>query len=139
MVNAITAHTIVNGTRNLILSFNIIADGSGNYVDFPLVNVLDFTGADQRQPNNFKVMKVCGRNGMGTKFQLKFGDTSNNHRLFFESIPEREFDQHWMGGLSTLLSNPDMTVRINTTGFDVADDTISLTLWIKKKRQLDNV
>lgn len=135
MANTITGHTIVNGSRNLILQFNIVADGSGDYSDFPLLNVLDYTGQDQRQPNNFKIMKVSGRNGVGTSFQLKFGETANNHRLFFESQPEDEFSQSWTGGLSTLLADPDMTVRISTSGFDAANDTISLVIWIQKKVQ----
>lgn len=137
MSNNITAHTVVSGSRNLILSFNIVADGSGNYSDFPLVNIFDYTGDDAVQPNNFKVMKVCGRNGSGTTFQLKFGEVTDNHRLFFESTGVDDFDQKWMGGLSTLLANPDMTVRISTAGFDAANDSISLTMWLKKKVQLD--
>ena len=68
---------------------------------------------------------------------MKFGEVTDSHRLFFESIQDQEFDQHWMGGLSTLLANPDMTVRITTIGFDAANDTISVVLWLKKKVQLD--
>ena len=134
-MNAITGHTIVNGTRNLILQFNIVADGTGDYSDFPLINVLDYTGDDVRQPNNFKVMKVSGRNGTGTSFQLKFGETSNNHRLFFESVQDQNFHEEWPGGLSTLLANPDMTVRISTIGFDTANDALTILVWIKKKVQ----
>ena len=138
MANTITAHTIVNGTRNLILQFNIVADGSGNYSDFALLDVTDYTGDDARQPNNFKVMKVAGRNGVGTSFKLKFGDSSGGHRLFFESIADNEFYEEWEdGGLSTLLADPDMTVRITTAGFDATADTISLIIWLKKKVQID--
>lgn len=137
MANQITAHTILNGSRNLILQFNIVADGSGDYSDFPLLNVLDYTGDDAKQPNNFKVMKVSGRNGTGTTFKLKFGEVTDNHRLFFETIQDQEFDQHWVGGLSTLLANPDMTVRITTNGFGDDGDNLSVVLWLKKKVQLD--
>ena len=139
MANSITAHTILNGTRNLILQFNIVADGTGEYSDFELLNLTDYTADDTRQPNNFKVVKVSGRNGVGTTFQLKFGDTLNNHKLFFESTRDNEFYEEWEeGGLSPLLATLDMTIRINTTGFDAADDTISLVIWLKKKTQLDN-
>ncbi len=139
MGNEITTHTILNGSRNLILQFNIVADGTGDYSDFELLKVTDYTANDARQPDNFKVIKVAGRNGPGTSFQLKFGDDGSNHRLFFESTRDNEFYEEWEeGGLSTLLANPDMTVRINTTGFDVSDDTISLIIWLKKKVQLPN-
>ena len=139
MANSITAHTILNGTRNLILQFNIVADGTGEYSDFELLNLTDYTADDTRQPNNFKVVKVSGRNGVGTTFQLKFGDTLNNHKLFFESTRDNEFYEEWEeGGLSPLLATLDMTIRINTSGFDAADDTISLVIWLKKKTQLNN-
>jgi len=139
MPNAITGHSILNGTRNLILQFNIVADGTGNYSDFELLKVTDYTGDSQRDPNNFKVMKVAGRNGPGTSFQLKFGESSGGHKLFFESTRDNEFYEEWEeGGLSTLLANPDMSVRMTTTGFDASADTISLIIWIKKKYQIDN-
>ena len=138
MANSITAHTILNGTRNLILQFNIVADASGEYSDFSLLDVTDYTNETQSDPNNFKVMKVSGRNGVGTTFQLKFGNTVGPHKLFFESTRDNEFYEEWEGGLSPLLANPDMTVRISTSGFDAADDTISLVIWLKKKTQLDN-
>ncbi len=137
-MNNITAHTIVNGSRNLILQFNIVADGTGNYSDFTLLDITNYTGNDTRQPNNYKVMKVAGRNGVGTSFKLKFGDAGGEHKLFFESIADNEFYEEWDdGGLSPLLANPDMTVRLTTTGFDATDDTISLMIWLKKKVQVD--
>lgn len=139
MANAITAHTIVNGTRNLILQFNIVADGTGNYSDFELLKVTDYTNESQPDPNNYKVIKVAGRNGVGTTFQLKFGDTGGSHKLFFESTRDNEFYEEWdEGGLSTLLASPDMTIRITTLGFDISADTISLIIWLKKKTQLAN-
>jgi len=135
MANAITAHTIVNGSRNLIVQYNIVADGSGNFSDFSLLNVTDYTGDDRVQPNNFKVKKVSGRNGVGTSFQLKFGSSANNHRLFFESTSDDEFSQEWTGGLTTGVVDTDMTVRITTTGFDASADAISLVVWAQKKTQ----
>ena len=137
MTNAITAHTMINGSRNLVLQFNVIADGSGDYSDYPLVDITDYTGADQKQPNNYKVMKISGRNGVDTSFKLKFGNTAGDHKLFFESTTDNEFYENWTGGggLSPLLADPDMTIRISTTNFDAANDTISLTIWLKKKTQ----
>ncbi|KKK73698.1 hypothetical protein LCGC14_2891210, partial [marine sediment metagenome] len=108
------------------------------YSDFALLDVTNYTGDDARQPNNYKVMKVAGRNGVGTSFKLKFGDSGGSHKLFFESIADNEFYEEWEdGGLSPLLANPDMTVRLTTTGFDATDDTISLIIWLKKKVQVD--
>jgi len=139
MSNKITAHTVVNGTRNLIVQFNIIADGTGNYSDFELLKVTDYTNEGQFDPNNFKVVKVLGRNGVGTSFQLQFGDDGGDHKLFFESVSNNEFYEEWEeGGLSTKLANPDMTIRISTAGFDANNDTISLLVWLRKKTQLAN-
>ncbi len=136
MANEITAHTIVNGTRNLILQFNIVADGSGEYSNFELLNITDYTNESQLDPNNYRVMKVSGRNGVGTTFQLKFGDTGGSHKLFFESTADDQFYEEWdQGGLAPLLANPDMTIRITTTGFGDSADTISLVIWLKKKTQ----
>ena len=137
MANAITAHTIINGSRNLIIQYNLVADGSGNFSDYKLLDLTDYTGADQKQPNNFKVMKISGSNGVGTTFQLKFGNTAGPNRLFFESTRDNEFYEEWAdGGLSSLLANPDLTIRMTTTGFDTSADNISLTIWLKKKTQL---
>ena len=138
-MNSKTVHTIANGNRNLILQFNIVADGSGNYSDHELLNVSDYTGQNQVEPNNYKVVKVSGRNGSGTTFQLKFGNTSGDHKLFFESTRDNEFYEEWDdGGLSPLLTNPDMKIYMTTTGFDASADTISLILWLKKKTQGTN-
>ena len=139
MGNVITAHTIQNGTRNLIVQFNIVADGTGDYDDFELLQVTDYTNEGQQDPNNFKIIKVLGRNGSGTTFQLKFGESNGDHKLFFESTRDNEYYEEWSeGGLSTLLASPDLTIRISTAGFDAADDTISVTIWLQKKTQLNN-
>ena len=136
MANQITAHTIMNGSRNLIIQYNIVADGTGDWTDYELLDVTDYTGADVVQPNNFKVVKVAGRNGVGTTFQLKFGNTVGDHKLFFESTRDNEFyEEYEDGGLSTLLADPDMTIRMTTAGFDTDGDNISVTLWLKKKIQ----
>jgi len=138
MAHEITAHTIINGSRNLIVQFNIESDGaSGQYSDYTLLDLTDYTGGDQKQPNNYKIMKVSGRNGAGTSFQLKFGNTAGTHKLFFESVAENEFFEDWseIGGLSPLLANPDMTIRLTTLGFDASGDTMSLLIWLKKKTQ----
>ena len=134
MSNAITAHTINNGVRNLILQFNIVADGSGDYSDFELLNVLDYLGSGHRDvPNDFKVLGLSGRNGVGTSLQLKFGSAANNHRLFFESVADESFHESWSGGLTTGVTDADMTVRITTLGFDASADTITLQIHLQKK------
>ena len=137
MAHSITGHTIMNGPRNLILQFNIVSDGSSEYSNFELLNINDYIGDDPRKANSYKIIKVMGRNGVGTTFQLKFGDTANNHKLFFESTADNEYYEEWdQGGLSPLLVSPDMTIRMTTLGFtEAAVDTISVTIWIKKKTQ----
>ena len=136
MANTVTAHTILNGPRNLIVQYNIVADGSGNETSYELLDVLDYTGQDQKDPNDFKVVKVTGTTGTGTTVELDFGNADGDDRLFFQSPPENTFCQEWPGGLSTLLVNPDMTIKLTTLGFDAANDLISLTIWIKKKTKL---
>lgn len=133
MANTITAHTVENGPRNLIVQYNIVADGSGDYSDYTLLDITDYTGEDQYQPDDFKVCCVSGRNGVGTSFQLHFGAPSGN-RLFFESTTDDSFEQSWPGGLSSLLPDTDLTVRLTTSGFDAASDTITLQIHTKKKR-----
>jgi len=134
MANAITAHTIANGPRNLILQYNIVADGSGDESNLKLLDVTDYTGADQNASDDFKVIKVSGRNGVGTSFQLLFGSAGENNRLFFESTTDDSFDESWTGGLSTLVSDTDMSVRLTTSGFDASGDTITLKIHLQKKR-----
>lgn len=137
MANQIVAHTIENGPRNLIIQYNIVADGSGDYSAYELLDITDYTGEDPYQPDDFKVRKVEGRNGVGTSFQLLFGAPSGN-RLFFESTTDDSFFQKWPGGMSTLLPDTDMTVRLTTNGFDASGDTISLMIHAQKKRSVVN-
>ena len=134
MANAITAHTINNGARNLIIQYNLVADGSGNYSDFTLLDLNEYLEEPRLEvPTDFKVMALSDRNGVGTTFKLFFG--SGASRLFFESIPDRDFNEDWTreGGLITGVANTDLTVRMSTIGFDANLDTISLKLSIKKK------
>ena len=139
MANAITAHTIVNGTRNLILQFNMVADGTGELSDFPLLdlnNYLEEPGL--RVPSDFKVIKVSGRTSIACSFKLFFGAPAAN-RLFFEAPLATDvlsdFSQDWsdIGGLITGQPNTDLTVRITTSGFAANNDSLSLVIWIKKK------
>jgi len=128
----------MNGSRNLIVQYNIVADGSGDYSNFELLNVTDYTGEDSNQPTDFKVKHVSGRNGVGVSFQLRFGSLSDSHRLFFESTTDDSFAQVWEGGLTTQVIDSDMTVRITTSGFDGDGDSISLVIWAQKKRSNAN-
>lgn len=134
MANAITAHTVENGPRNLILQYNIVADGTGDYSNYKLLDVTDYTGEDQLQPDDFKVCCVSGRNGVGTSFQLHFGSESESNRLFFESTTDDSFHEMWQGGLTSLVPDTDMSVRLTTSGFDASGDTITLQIHVKKKR-----
>lgn len=131
---AITAHTLSNGPRNLIVQFNLVSDGV-DLTDFILLNVLDYTGNDQRQPNDFKVMSVTAFSSTAATCKLLFGNGADSDRLFFESIQDEDVEMNWekQGGLSTLLPNPDMTVKITTSGFDAAGDAFTIVLRLKKK------
>ena len=128
----ITAHTLANGPRNLIIQYNLVSGGA-DYTNYELLNVTDYTGEDQVQPTDFKVTKVCGNVGVGTSFQLKFGSVNNNHRQFFETPTDNEFEECWPGGVSTELDDRDMTIRLSTSGFDAANDHIHLIIHAKKK------
>ena len=140
MANAITAHTILNGTRNLVLQFNMVGDGSGELSDYTLIdlnNYLEEPGL--RVPSDFKVMKVSGWASIACSFKLFFGATATANRLFFEGPLATDIGgvlaQDWsdIGGLITGQADTDLTVRITTSGFNAADDSLSLSIWLKKK------
>ena len=135
MANTITTHTIVSGSRNLILQFNIVADGSGNFSNYEILNLDDYQNEGDVTTNDFSVRKLSGRSGVGTSFQLKFGSSTNDHKLFFESSTDNEFSSDYgSGGLQTNLVTSDRGVRLSTIGFDAANDAISLVIWLKKKK-----
>ena len=140
MPNAITAHTIVNGTRNLILQFNMVGDGSGELSDYTLIdlnNYLEEPGL--RVPSDFKIQKVSGRASIAVSFKLFFGASAGANRLFFEgplsADTEGDFTQDWsnVGGLISGQADTDLTIRITTSGFNAANDSLSLSIWLKKK------
>ncbi len=140
MANAITAHTIENGTRNFIIQFNMVGDGSGELSDYTLIdlnNYLEEPGL--RVPSDFKVMKVSGRSSIACSFKLFFGSKSATNRLFFESPlasdVSGDFIQDWsdVAGLISGQADTDLTVRITTSGFGASDDSLSLLIKIKKK------
>lgn len=142
MAHSITGHTIVNGSRNLIVQFNIQSDGaSGQYSDYELLNITDYTGDDQKQSNNYKIVKAVGATSVGAGIELKFGNTVGDHKTFFLSpintTQGSDFHEEYNdGGLSPLLANPDMTIRLTSLGLDASGDWLTITLWIKKKTQL---
>ena len=136
MSNSITGHTILNGPRNLILAFNLIADGSGNESAAKLIDLNDYLeepGA--KVPRDFKVQKISGLTGSGTTVRFLFGSKTEDNRLFYETVADRSFEQDWSedGGLSTGVPDTDLTVRFTTVGFDANLDVINLNIWIKKK------
>ena len=134
MPNAITTHTIVNGTRNLILSLNMVADGTGNETDTTLIDLNDYVlEPGLRVPRDFAVKKISGLTGAGTTVKFFFGADSFPSRLFYETIADRPFEQEWVGGLITGQANTDLTIRYSTIGFDANLDVINLNIWIKKK------
>jgi hypothetical protein len=136
MANAITTHTIMNGTRNLILQYNLVADGTGDEANTKIFTLTDYTGEDQKEPNNFKVKKLTSSGGIGTSIELLFGSTSENNRLFYQSPADaNSAEMEWPGGMTTLVADTDGTIRLNTNGFGTADDQIQFTLWIQKKHQ----
>ncbi len=138
MAHTITGHTIVNGSRNLIVQFNIQSDGaSGQYADFELLDLNDYTGEDSRVSNDLAVKKVTFSGSVAAAAELKFGSDGNDHKTFFLSpintTQGSDIEQEWEGGLSTLLANPDLTIRITSLGLDASGDWITIVLWLKKK------
>ena len=143
MAHTITAHTIVNGSRNLIVKYNIQSDGaSGQYSDYELLNLDDYTGEDGKVSNTFKVQKVTGATSVGAGIELKFGDSFENHRTFFLSPINTadgwSFNEEWEGGLAPLLANSDNSIRLTSLGLDATGDWITITLWVKKKFSSNN-
>lgn len=81
MAHAITGHTILNGSRNLIVQFNIKSDGaSGQYADFALLDLDDYTGDDSRKANSYSIKKISGASSVGASVELKFGDAGGSHK-----------------------------------------------------------
>lgn len=132
MANTLTYHTIINGSRNLVLHISMLADGSGNLSNYPLINVSDYINEGERIANSYSVMKIAGRTSVGATLQLKFGSTVGNHVKFFESTAENEFCAEWPS-LTPTHPDKDMIIRATTVGFDAAADAIDLTIWLKKK------
>ena len=135
MANALTAHTIINGSRNLVIHFSGVADGSGDYSNFELLNVFDYQNEGEAVANDYSVLKIAGRNAVGTSMQLKFGSSLNNHVLFYQSPTDNEFSGDWTryGGIHPKLVSSDGSIRISTTGYDAAADSLNFTIWLKKK------
>ncbi len=143
MSHTITGHTILNGSRNLVVQFNIQSDGvSGQYADFNLLDISDYTGGDSpaRRANAFDVKKISGSTSVGAGIELKFGDTGGDHKTFFLSPINTtqgwDFHEEWVGGLSPLLANSDGTIRITSLGLDASGDWITVVLWLKKKYKI---
>jgi len=139
MAHTITGHTILNGSRNLVVQFNIQSDGvSGQYADFSLLDIDDYTGEDSPpKANDYAVKKISGSTSVGAGIELKFGDSMSNHKTFFLSpintSQGSSFEEEWVGGLSNLLPGQDGTIRITSLGLDASGDWISVVLWLKKK------
>ena len=143
MAHTITGHTILNGSRNLIVQFNIQSDGaSGQYADFSLLDINDYTGDDAPpRANDFAIKKVSGASSVGAAVELKFGNASGDHKTFFLSPINTadgwNFDNEWFGGLAPLLANPDGTIRVTSLGIDASGDWVTIVLWLKKKYSSD--
>ena len=138
MAHTITGHTLVNGSRNLILQFNIQSDGaSGQYADYELIDLADYTGYDARVTNDIAVNKLSVNTSVGAGVELKFGDVGGDHKTFFLS-PINTADGsdsfiEYDGGLPQLLTNPENKIRITSLGLDASGDWITIVIWLKKK------
>ena len=139
MSHTITGHTILNGSRNLIVQFNIQSDGaSGQYSDFELLDLDDYTGNDSPpKANSYSIKKISGASSVGAGVELKFGDQAESHKTFFLSPINTtdgwNFTEEWFGGLAPLLANSDRTIRLTSLGLDASGDWITIVIWLKKK------
>ncbi len=136
MANSITAHTIQNGSRNLILAFNLVADGSGEESAAKLIDLNNYLGdPGLRVPRDFRVMKLSGLTGAGCSVKFFFGSKTEDNRLFYETVTDRPFSEDWSndGGIVTGVPDTDLTIRFSTVGFGDNLDVINLNIWIKKK------
>jgi len=141
MSHTITGHTILNGSRNLIVQFNIQSDGaSGQYADFDLLALDDYTGNDSPKANDFSVKKISGATSIGAGIELKFGDIGGGHKTFFLSPINTadgwSFEEEWPGNLPQLLANPENKIRVTSLGLDASGDWITIVLWLKKKYKI---
>lgn len=135
MPNTITSQTIVNGSRNLVIQYNIVADGTGDFTNFPLFDLNDYIASDYPVPNLFAVRTVSGQSATGSTFQLKFGSESGNHDQFFASTVNESPQLGWEGGMPNLVQDADNTIRLSTSDFDESGLTMTVALEIKKKHR----
>lgn len=133
MANSITAYTLTNGARNLIVRYVVRADGSGNYTLHELFNFNDYLGEDSPAPGTFAIDRITWSAGAGTAFELWFGSDSNNDKLFFASSNDFSGDEQFPGGLNSFLADENGQILITTSGFDADGDTITVTLHVRKK------
>ena len=133
-MNTISAQTLHNGSRSVVVQYNISADGSGDYSDYPLFDLSDYTGEDyHKTPNSIAVRSVSGTSPSGATYNLKFGSISGNHELFYTSTINNDAQTVWGGGHPNLVQDTDNKILISTTDFDSSGLEMTVVLEIKKK------
>ncbi len=137
MANAINRNVLVEGSRNLVVHLHIDADGSGEYTNFPIIDMSAFNQPSKRM----KVMSIEGSAGVGTMVTFRFGaESAANHESFYQvgstgASDEVTFSRSWAkyGGLNNNnVDDPTGDILITTSGFAAAADFIELTLCLKK-------
>ncbi len=77
MANAITAQTIHDGPRNLVIKTYVVADGSGQESDTVIVNVSDFNDSVGAELARVRIMKVEASMTGAWSAQLLWDATTN--------------------------------------------------------------
>ena len=127
MANAIVEQIIEDASRNLILKYTIVGDGSGEETNTVLVDASTFTPAY----TNCKLMKVhYGFNGFAAS--LKWDGATDAELI---TLPEEHFETQCyepFHGIPDNATTPTGDILITTVGLG-SGDTGHLILYIKKK------
>lgn len=137
MTNAITTQLLMNSSRQYILLYNVVADGSG---DLAASLVLKTSGDLPTTAKLVRIIYSTGSSNVDTttsqacfSSQLLWKATTNT--MFFNLADNHSDDLDFrdLGGLpNPVNSGANGDVLLTTTGMIVAGDTISMLLEFRK-------
>lgn len=128
MVNTVTAQTINDGARNLVIKTHIVGDGSGEESDTSLIDISGFNGTF----DDVKIMRLQAT-FRGFSADLHWDATTNVDIKTLPAEEDHDFCYRQYGGLiNNAGTGKTGDILFSTTGLGAGDEgTIILTM---KKR-----